>query len=47
MKLRWRMGAAGHQRVTAYYQRGDMLTRYRALYTSLIETPASAAAERP
>ena len=39
--LRWRMGAAGHQRVTAYYQRGDMLARYRALYTSLIETPAA------
>ena len=42
------MGAAGHQRVTAYYQRGDMLARYRALYTSLIETAAAAAAaERP
>jgi glycosyltransferase involved in cell wall biosynthesis len=49
VQLRWRMGAAGHQRVTAYYQRGDMLARYRALYTSLIETPAVAAhaAERP
>jgi glycosyltransferase involved in cell wall biosynthesis len=47
VKLRWRMGAAGHQRVTAYYQRGDMLARYRALYSSLIETPAADAAERP
>ncbi len=47
VQLRWRMGAAGHQRVTAYYQRGDMLARYRALYTSLIETPVAAAAERP
>ena len=49
VKLRWRMGAAGHQRVTAYYQRGDMLARYRALYQSLIETPAvtAQAAKRP
>jgi len=30
------MGAAGHQRVTTYYQRRDMLARYRALYESLI-----------
>ena len=36
-----RRGCAGgwappaHQRVTAYYQRGDMLARYRALYASL------------
>jgi polysaccharide biosynthesis protein PelF len=37
--LRWRMGAAGHRRVTAFYQRHDMLARYRALYTSLIEAP--------
>ncbi|HXU04844.1 MAG TPA: GT4 family glycosyltransferase PelF [Polyangia bacterium] len=36
VRLRWRMGAAGHQRVTAFYQRKDMLARYRALYTSLI-----------
>ncbi len=36
VRLRWRMGAAGHERVTAYYQRKDMLARYRALYTSLI-----------
>jgi glycosyltransferase involved in cell wall biosynthesis len=37
VRLRWQMGAAGHQRVTAFYQRKDMLARYRALYTSLIE----------
>jgi len=36
VRLRWRMGAAGHERVTAFYQRKDMLARYRALYTSLI-----------
>jgi len=34
--LRRRMGGAGHQRVTTYYQRRDMLARYRALYESLI-----------
>jgi glycosyltransferase involved in cell wall biosynthesis len=38
VRLRWRMGAAGHQRVTTYYQRRDMLARYRALYGSLIDT---------
>jgi glycosyltransferase involved in cell wall biosynthesis len=38
-RLRWQMGAAGHQRVTTYYQRRDMLARYRSLYTGLIETP--------
>jgi len=43
VRLRWRMGAAGHQRVTAYYQRKDMLARYRALYSSLI---AEAGAEK-
>ena len=32
VRLRWRMGAAGHRRVTAFYQRRDMLARYRALY---------------
>ena len=37
VRLRWQMGAAGHQRVTAFYQRKDMLARYHALYTSLIE----------
>ena len=37
-RLRWQMGAAGHKRVTTYYQRRDMLARYRALYTGLIET---------
>ncbi|HEY7372559.1 MAG TPA: GT4 family glycosyltransferase PelF, partial [Polyangia bacterium] len=37
VRLRWRMGAAGHQRVTSYYQRRDMLARYHALYASLIE----------
>jgi polysaccharide biosynthesis protein PelF len=41
--LRWRMGAAGHQRVTAFYQRHDMLSRYRALYNSLIEAPEAVA----
>jgi glycosyltransferase involved in cell wall biosynthesis len=35
-RLRRRMGAAGHRRVTTYYQRRDMLARYRALYESLI-----------
>jgi len=51
VRLRWRMGAAGHQRVTAYYQRRDMLGRYHALYGSLIAeadaraiAPAGAAA---
>src|SRR5262249_55053739 len=34
--LRRRMGDAGHQRVTTYYQRRDMLARYRSLYESLI-----------
>jgi glycosyltransferase involved in cell wall biosynthesis len=37
--LRRVMGAAGLRRVTAYYQRKDMLARYRALYGSLIEAP--------
>jgi glycosyltransferase involved in cell wall biosynthesis len=37
VRLRWQMGAAGHQRVTSYYQRKDMLSRYRALYEGLIE----------
>ena len=41
--LRWRMGAAGHQRVTAFYQRHDMLSRYRALYNSLIDAPEAVA----
>jgi glycosyltransferase involved in cell wall biosynthesis len=36
VRLRWRMGASGHQRVTTYYQRRDMLARYQALYESLI-----------
>jgi glycosyltransferase involved in cell wall biosynthesis len=39
VRLRWRMGAAGHQRVTAFYQRHDMLARYRSLYTSLVVAP--------
>jgi glycosyltransferase involved in cell wall biosynthesis len=38
VRLRWRMGAAGHERVTTYYQRRDMLARYHALYGALIET---------
>jgi len=41
-RLRWQMGAAGHKRVTTYYQRRDMLARYRSLYAGLIEAP-----ERP
>ena len=36
-QLRRAMGAAGLKRVTAFYQRKDMLARYRALYGSLIE----------
>jgi glycosyltransferase involved in cell wall biosynthesis len=43
VRLRWRMGAAGHQRVTALYQRHDMLARYRALYRSLIGAPEAVA----
>jgi polysaccharide biosynthesis protein PelF len=39
VRLRWRMGAAGHQRVTAFYQRHDMLARYQGLYGSLIAAP--------
>jgi glycosyltransferase involved in cell wall biosynthesis len=42
VRLRWQMGAAGHRRVTTFYQRRDMLARYRTLYTGLI-----ASAERP
>ena len=38
VRLRWQMGAAGHRRVTTFYQRRDMLARYRALYTGLIES---------
>lgn len=34
--LRRRMGAAGRRRVTAYYQRRDMLAAYRALYEALV-----------
>ena len=40
------LGAAGTRRVTTYYQRGDMLARYRALYESLIVAPAAQPAER-
>ena len=36
VRLRWQMGVAGQQRVTAFYQRRDMLARYRALYGALI-----------
>ena len=35
-RLRRRMGAAGRKRVTAYYQRRDMLAAYRTLYRSLV-----------
>ena len=35
VRLRRRMGAAGRRRVTAYYQRCDMLAAYHALYTRL------------
>jgi glycosyltransferase involved in cell wall biosynthesis len=38
-RLRRRMGAAGRKRVAAYYQRRDMLSSYRALYTALIARP--------
>jgi glycosyltransferase involved in cell wall biosynthesis len=38
-RLRRRMGAAGRRRVTAYYQRRDMLASYNALYQSLIAAP--------
>jgi len=41
--LRGRRGAAGHQRVTAFYQRHDMLDRYHALYRSLVDAPEAAA----
>jgi glycosyltransferase involved in cell wall biosynthesis len=34
--LRRRMGEAGRKRVTAYYQRRDMLGAYRALYEALV-----------
>ena len=34
-KLRRRMGAAGQRRVSAYYQRRDMLASYRALYAAM------------
>ncbi len=52
VRLRRRMGAAGRRRVTAYYQRCDMLAAYRALYTRLCgtadEAPGEpAAAEQP
>ena len=33
--LRRRLGAAGFRRVSAYYQRRDMLASYRALYASM------------
>jgi glycosyltransferase involved in cell wall biosynthesis len=39
VRLRWQMGVAGHRRVTAYYQRRDMLARYRALYGALVAAP--------
>jgi len=41
--LRRRMGAAGRQRVTAYYQRRDMLAAYSALYGSLTAVRANGA----
>ena len=34
-KLRRRMGVAGQRRVSAYYQRRDMLASYRALYAAM------------
>jgi polysaccharide biosynthesis protein PelF len=34
--LRRRLGAAGRRRVTAYYQRREMLARYRELYRELV-----------
>jgi glycosyltransferase involved in cell wall biosynthesis len=35
-RVRRRMGAAGRKRVTAYYQRRDMLSAYHALYLSMV-----------
>ena len=33
------MGVAGRRRVTAYYQRHDMLSAYRSLYGAMIRSP--------
>jgi glycosyltransferase involved in cell wall biosynthesis len=44
VRLRRRMGVAGRRRVTAYYQRGDMLAAYRSLYTRLCGAPGDGAA---
>jgi glycosyltransferase involved in cell wall biosynthesis len=38
-RVRLRMGASGRRRVTAYYQRHDMLAAYRALYAALTGAP--------
>jgi glycosyltransferase involved in cell wall biosynthesis len=37
-ELRRRMGAAGRKRVTAYYQKRDMLAAYRAVYRAMATT---------
>jgi polysaccharide biosynthesis protein PelF len=43
--LRRRMGAAGRQRVTAHYQRRDMLSAYRAIYADMMLVAGSATTE--
>lgn len=45
--LRRRMGAAGYQRVSTYYQRRDMLASYRALYASMGAADTVTAAALP
>jgi glycosyltransferase involved in cell wall biosynthesis len=46
-RLRRKMGLAGRRRVTAYYQRRDMLASYRALYTRLVTAPDEAGEGQP
>jgi glycosyltransferase involved in cell wall biosynthesis len=45
-RLRRKMGLAGRRRVTAYYQRRDMLSAYRALYTRLVGAPDEGAQQQ-
>jgi glycosyltransferase involved in cell wall biosynthesis len=45
--MRRRMGQAGRRRVTAYYQRQDMLAAYSALYGSLVAQPSAPVAVAP
>jgi glycosyltransferase involved in cell wall biosynthesis len=44
-RLRRRMGAAGRRRVTAYYQRRDMLASYRAIYQAMTSEAAGRQAQ--